>query len=802
MRLSWRSAAALTALALLAGAVAFGLWRVAQLRASVAVLDGEVTLAGLENPVTIDRDAKGTPTVRAGSRLDLARAVGFLHGQDRFFQMDLLRRTASGELAELFGRPALAWDRRVRPHRFAAQAVRNVESWPEEMAGLAEAYAEGVNAGLAALGPPPPEYLFLGLEPRPWRAEDVSLSVHALHLILNSEHFDYESSVGILHETLPADVADFLAPVGTRWDAPIDASSSDPPVEPPPLPAFHPEPDNRVLPAVEPAVSGGSNAWAVAGRLTRHGGALVGGDPHLELRVPNSLYRVTLEWEAEDGRLARAVGVTFPGSWGLLIGSNETLAWSLTTAYADDADWVLLEPDPADPDRAYRTPDGPRRFETFEETIAVRGGAPETVEVRWTVWGPVMGRDHAGRERALRWVAHDLEGVRPHVLDLMAATSLDELIELASRSGMPPHNIVAGDRDGHIAWTVAGRLPVREGLDGRTPASWADGERGWRGLLDPEETPRIVDPPTGRLWSANGRMVSGEALAKLGDGRYALGARQRQIRDALLADDRFEERDFLAIQLDDRAIFLESWRERMLETANRADLADDPKRAELRRVLIEGWTGRASIDSTAYPAVRQFRTETASLVFSPLVDPAVEAAPGVFNYLHTRQWEGPLERLLIERPANALNPRFPTWDDLLLAAFDRTAAKLAQGDPPRFPAWGETNRLTMRHPMSPALPFAWMRERVDMTPDALPGDQHMPRVQSPTRGASIRMAVAPGREQDGILQIAGGPSGHPFSPYYEAGREAWLSGEPAPLEPGPAEHTVRLVPDGASVGSR
>src|SRR5690606_36146103 len=133
-------------------------------------------------------------------------------------------------------------------------------------------------------------------------------------------------------------------------------------------------------------------------------------------------------------------------------------------------------------------------------------------------WGPVMGRDHLGRERALRWVAHDPEGVRPHLLDIIAAATLDELLDLAARSGMPPHNIIAGDRDGRIGWTVAGRLPVREGFDGRRPASWADGARGWRGLLPPDETPRVVDPPSGRLWSANGRMVSGDALEKIGDG--------------------------------------------------------------------------------------------------------------------------------------------------------------------------------------------------------------------------------------------------------------------------------------------
>jgi penicillin amidase len=188
--------------------------------------------------------------------------------------------------------------------------------------------------------------------------------------------------------------------------------------------------------------------------------------------------------------------------------------------------------------------------------------------------------------------------------NLARARTVDEALEAANRSGMPPHNVVIGDKTGRIGWTINGRIPIRVGFDGRIPTSWADGSRRWDGWLAPHETPRIVDPPSGRLWTANARVVNGEMLAKIGDGGYELGARARQIRDSLMKLEKATSHDLLAIQLDDRALFFERWRGVLLAALTPATIAADPSRRELRRLVETTWTGRASVDSAAYRAVR------------------------------------------------------------------------------------------------------------------------------------------------------------------------------------------------------
>jgi penicillin amidase len=367
---------------------------------------------------------------------------------------------------------------------------------------------------------------------------------------------------------------------------------------------------------------------------------------------------------------------------------------------------------------------------------------------------------------------------------------VDQALDVAARSGIPPQNFVCADARGRIGWTVAGAIPRRVGLDGRLPASWADGTRRWEGWLAPSEHPRIVDPPSGLLWTANARTVGGEALRILGDGGYALGARARQIRDDLLAGDRFTERDMLAIQLDDRALFLEHWRGLLLGTLDGAP-AGDPRRAEARR-LAEAWGGRAAAGSAGYRLVRAFHREVAERVLAPFAALARAVDPR-FDPRELTQAEGAIWRLASERPPHLLDPAYPGWDALLLAALDGALASMP-GSARELEArtWGESNTAAIRHPLSAALPL--LGRLLDMPAEPLPGDRDMPRVQAPAFGASERLAVSPGREAEGILHQPGGQSGHPLSPWYRAGHEAWARGEAAPFLPGPAEHRLLLAP--------
>lgn len=790
------------------------------LRGSLPRLEGTARLSGLSASVTVERDALGIPTIRGNHRRDVARATGFVHAQDRFFQMDLLRRSAAGELAEWFGPMALEVDRAHRLHRFRQRARQTLATLPAEQQEMIAAYAEGVNAGLADLFQLPFEYQFLRVTPKPWQSEDSLLVVYAMYLDLQSQQWQRESARGLLHDQLPPSLAAFLDPVGTEWDTPLQGEPLA--AIPPPssevfstqrslfLPAPFPLPvspsptmplpqeergvasfTSSLLPlASEPDPPLGSNNWVVAGRLTEHGGALLANDMHLPLRLPNIWYRATLVYPDADGREWRISGITLPGAPAMVVGSNGHIAWGYTNSEGDWADLVVLEP--GDDDDHYQTPDGPQSFEHVEETLAVRDAPDETLNILETIWGPVLDHDHRDRRRALRWVAHDPQAVNLGLLALEETDRVDAALDIAHRAGMPAQNLLLASADGHIAWTIIGPIPRRFGHDGRLPSSWADGQRGWSGWLDPSEYPRIVDPPDGRLWTANGRVIDGDWLELLGDGGYSLGARARQIRDGLLAGERFTEADFLALQLDDRALFLEPWRKLLLATLTPENLRADSRRRELRKFVME-WGDRAAVDSVGYRAVRTFRLLVRQRAFAPLIAPCLQADP-TFNYGAFRQHEGPLWQLVSRQPLHLLDPRYPDWSALLLEAADATLTELtADNRPLAAHTWGDDNQVHIQHPFSRVLP--WLSDWLDMPAQPLPGDMYMPRVQTPTNGASERLVVAPGREASGILHMPGGQSGHPWSPYYRTGHDAWAKGLALPLEPGPVQHRLTLKPE-------
>jgi penicillin amidase len=470
-----------------------------------------------------------------------------------------------------------------------------------------------------------------------------------------------------------------------------------------------------------------------------------------------------------------------------VVGSNGDIAWGFTNTGGDWVDLVEIENDAGDPDR-YRTPSGFVPFDRHLEAIAVRDEAAVELEVRETVWGPVIDQDHRGRARALRWIAHEPAGVNFRLTLLEEATTVEDALAIAPTVGIPPQNFVVADREGSIGWTVAGRIPRRIGFDGSVPGSWASGERAWDGFLAAEEYPRLSNPPSGAIWTANARVVEGEMLQKMGDGGYALGARAKQIKDSLLALESATEKDMLAIQLDDRALFLERWRDLFLDIARAPDELED-----VEQVLDRGWTGRASIDSAGYRAVRDLRRAVFEEVIGTLTAEASRADPR-FRPGQLRQWEGPLFKLVSERPAHLVPPPYESWEEWLRSIVSETAATWPR--PLEQRTWGEANTSSIAHPLSPALPSLLSR-LLDAPPRRLPGHTDMPRVQGPSEGASERLVVSPGREAEGFFHMPGGQSGHPLSPYYLAGHEDWEEGRESPLLPGATVLTLALIPRGS-----
>ena len=792
---------------------------------SLPTVDGTLPLAGLSAPVTVTRDALGIPTFTAQSRVDLARAVGFVHAQERFFQMDLQRRQPAGELSALVGAAALTADRTVRVHRFRHIAGLALAAAPAGYRAELDAYAEGVNVGLTALAAAPFEYLLLRTTPEPWRAEDSMLTAIAMYTTLQGAQWEYEKTLGTMRGVLPEPLFEFLAGRASDWESPIVGE----PYPVPPVPAADifdlrlgrdggligvPGLPGRASQLTAPGDPGaqldslpwwarlpheeeatlGSNNWAVSGARSKTGSAIVANDMHLRLAAPNIWYRATFVMpdETRPGATRRLSGVTLPGGPQMAVGSNGDIAWGFTNSLGDWSDLVLIDPVPGDPTK-YQTPVGPRAFDRHDETIAVKGAAAVTLPVRWTIWGPVVGVDHDRRELALKWVAHDPQVLATDPARVAQARSVDDAMRLAVGAALAAENMVVGDRDGHIGWTIYGAIPRRVGFRGDVPTSWADGTRRWDGYLGYDEHPRVVDPPDGRLWTANARVVGGAMLDAVGDGGYSDGIRAWMIHDRLKRLDTADERALFDIQLDNRSVFLDRWRTVFLEALTAEAARTSAVRAEARQLVDGAWTGRASADSVAYRLVRTFRLTASRMAMDAITKGTQRPGTSAFDVGTIRRIEGPLWRLVHERPAHLLDPAYPTWDAFLLAAIDRAIETMTVGGQPLGArTWGEQNAADIAHPLAAAVP--WLGRWLNLPRDPLPGDVYTPRVLTPRSGASERFVASPGHEATALLHMPGGQSGHPLSPHYGDQQRAWVAGDPLPLLPGTAVHTLTLTP--------
>ena len=762
------------------------------LRASLPQLDGEVSVTGIDDVVTIERDANGIPLITASSRKDLAYATGYAHGQDRFFQMDLIRRKASGELSELVGAAAINADKRFRFHRFRtrAQAVFDVASDVDR--ALIQSYAEGVNAGLDSLKAKPFEYFVLASEPEKWDAIDSLLAVYAMYMDLNDSRATKEIRRGMAHSVLPSEVYSWMYPQGTSWDAPIMGA----PREAAPIPSadvysIRNVPDNAPLAQEQGRYQlRGSNNWAVSGALTANGRALVANDMHLGHRVPNIWYQARLKVLGSEAR--DVTGVTLPGTPFIISGSNTQVAWGYTNSYGDWTDAVVLQPGATE--GTYRTPEGDKEFVTHIEVINVKDGDPIEYAIRETIWGPVVDDvEYPDGEVVVSWIAHKPEGINLNMLNLETARSVAEALDIANTMSMPPQNFVTGDADGNIGWTIAGQIPRKTGFDPMLPADWSD-EHGWQGWLAPAEYPRVMNPESGRIWTANARVTDAEALRIVGDGGYDLGARARQIRDGLFAKDTFTPEDMLAIQYDDRALYLSRWRDLLLEVLDADAVAANPALAEYRK-LAEDWIPRAVPESVGYRLVRAFRLEVERRVFHALMAPVREAYGENVRLRLSNQFEGPLWSLMTEQPMHLLPQDYENWQELMIAAVEQNIAWFTENfdGPLSQRNWGETNTASIRHPLSGNIPL--FGDDLDMPAEPLNGDIDMPKAQGPSFGASERYAVYPGDEANSIMHMPTGQSGHPLSDFYARGHDDWVHGRSSPFLPGEARHTLTLTPD-------
>jgi penicillin amidase len=801
------------------------------LRASLPALDGELTLSKLANTVTVTRDVNGTVAIAARDTVDAMRALGFVHAQERFFEMDLTRRAAAGELSALLGSATIEYDKKKRQHRFRTRMNEVWPTLPIDQKNIMTAYAEGVNSGVAALRTTSWQYTLLRVAPQPWTEIDSMLVMCEMFYMLQSKSFDGAFENARLREKMSEPVFAWLKPLGGTWDAALDGSIIAP-VAMPTSEQLNVRASKVVsLASAIPATSEitewsplatsassnnenyvGSNAWAVNGTLTKTGAGMLANDMHLGFSVPNIWFRAEflIDEIANKTDVKKIAGVTLPGVPALVTGSNGNIAWGFTNSYGKWFDWVPITA--AEPITIQR------------ESIAVKSGEPIEMDVRETRFGPILetvveknatkvniAEPIEEKKYALHWIAHQPGAINPNIMQLMFAKTVDDALLIAQQSGVPHQNFLVVDSVGNLGWTIAGRMPRRyvvnnaenSGLnivENSQRAGWAmpaDISNEW---LPVAQYPVIKNPPAGRLWTANNRQLGGESGTggdsaggtKIGEGGFDLGARGQQIRDRLFLlrqkpnDKPIDEAALYEIQLDTEARFMKRWAQRMQNVAARNP--NHANAAEASR-LLAAWNGKADADQAGYLLAKTFRQKVLDQLWKSWVSAATGTEPRA-------SWDGRFEYAAvaaIETKAPHLLPLpFKTWDAFLAAQFSAAAEDLIKANGSLAASvWGKSNVATVRHPLSRAVPA--LGYFLDMPRVPVSGDSNLPKVVAGNFGASQRTVVSPGHEETAILTMPGGQSGHPLSPFYGAGHGDWLAGVATPLLANVTTHTMRLI---------
>lgn len=813
--------------------------------------DGNATLPGLEADVTVVRDAQGIPQIYGDSMADLMRAQGYVHAQERFYEMDVRRHATAGRLAELFGEPALESDRFVRTMDWRGIAEDELALIKPETRSALEQYADGVNAYLADRDPSDIAVQYtilnaggLGYKPEPWTAVDSLAWLKAMAWDLRGNMDEEIGRALSLASVGPERTADLYPGYDYAAHRPIVSQGAvvDGVFEPEATDDGTREPKRVAWGEVAPALTAlqrglgrlpsylgkgdgiGSNSWVVDGEHSATGAPILANDPHLDLGIPGIWFQLGLHCRTVSAECPLDVaGFTFSGVPGVIIGHNADIAWGFTNLGPDVTDLYVERV--TDDEWLYDGAWQPLRTRT--ETIEVAGGDDEELVVRSTAHGPLLSdvsedledvADKADVDRAgatsdedfglaLQWTALQPGRTADAILDLNLATGWDEFREAVSQFEVPSQNLVYADTEGHIGYQAPGLIPIRKsGNDGRMPAAGWLPENDWTGDYVPfEGLPQVLDPDEGFVVTAN-QAVIGEDYPYFLTSDWDQGYRSERIRDVLGTQDAWSVAEMTELQVDDRNPMAAVLTPYLLDLAVKRQYYRDGQD------LLRAWDFDQDADSGA---AAYFNAVWRNL----LEDTFQDELPKDLWPDGGDRWMAAVTTLL-EDPDNGW------WDDLdtdgvvedrdeilhgaLLEARDELTARQALN--PDEWSWGFLHQLDLREPTlgdSGIGPVEWLFNRGDWevgggtaAVDAAswdasdPGDPYVV-----TSGPSMRMVVSLDDLDDSRWVNLTGVSGHPFHEHYTDQTDLWARGETLPWPfsadavDDAEEHSLTLEPD-------
>lgn len=745
--------------------------------------------------MVVDRDVHGVPWIRASSVSDMLVAQGYITASDRLWQMDLLRRAAAGDLAEIFGPAALAEDRERRTLglREAAQAAANSLD-PEDKAMVA-AYAEGVNLYIDQhRWNLPLEFRLLRYRPRPWTAADTFLVSGYMYELLTSTWKEELDRAQVTALVGPQRARDLYA-VDSRYDrvlAGAEAASSASPGGPP-AGAAQPESGRRTQQsAAEPAAPDaatlagwqqakallsalpselgavlGSNNFVVSGDRTYSGKPLLANDTHLPLGVPCIWYLNHLS--APGWNVA---GFSIPGVPMVLIGHNDRIAWGFTDDLADVQDLYVETLNPQNPHQ-YRVNGRWVDASITEETIPVRGHAAAHLEVMRTRHGPIVYRQGSSAY-ALQWTALQPGGLGDGFSLIGGANNWQQFLDVMRLIPGPAQNAVYADVDGNIGFVVTGWIPIRKKGHGTVPVPGDTDQYGWTGYIPFDRLPQLFNPPGGIIATANGRIV-GPGYRYWFTDRWAPPYRTARIYDLLQGAKSLRPADCDAIQNDVVSLPDRFLAQQML-LASQAHPPTDPEARQLVRRL-EGWDGRAVADTVETTFLTYVRRALLEDLLQPYLGKNIQAYDWWRDVVF-------VENVLRTRPARWLPPAYSSYDLLLAAAADQAVTRLRATRGPREGdwAWGRVNSLELQHPLALKGPLRWL---MDIGPVGHDGSAYTVNATNGGFGPDMRFVSDMSNFDASLMELTPGESGQYGSPYYRDEFGAWVSGHgiPAPFSP-------------------
>jgi penicillin G amidase len=801
------------------------LWLRSVAIASLPRLDGEVHLAGLSSPVTVRRDAHGVPHIDAATQDDLFAAQGYVTAQDRLWQMDSIRRSVNGNLAEILGPALVKHDKTQRVLQIRLTAQRLYDHLPADEKRPLDDYARGVNLYIAQCEKShtlPVEFRFLMYQPLPWTSVD-SISVGLAMVQEIDTHFVVKLSRARIAARLndPKLEAD-LYPVGSWRDHPPSGVRVNL-TEPLPIPgpskkgenedddentethlAPRAGPREHVFDSADdmhalrtllglPACDGcavGSNNWVIAGGHTASGKPLLSNDMHLGLHVPDVWYMADLRAPGYH-----TAGVTLPGLPLVIAGHNEHLAWGLTSLYGDVQD---VYEEKLDGKGNYEGDDIPgagrqwRPLAVDHEVIHVRGGKDVALDVQSTDHGPLLNPLLAANDPpvALKWTLYDPSFNALPLYEMNVASNWAEFSAALGAWCWPTQNVVYADDQGHTAYHAAGRVPLRPA--GVMSVPIPDSRHEWQGYIPFDQMPNAVDPPSGFLATANARVTTDKAPYPITN-EWADPYRIERIYKLLDGRDKLTPADMLATQTDIYSEVDQELGHRFAYAIDHTPGPDGNGDVRMRQAadLMRSWDGRLTTDSAAASLV----TKTRAALWPLILEPRLGKLAAEYDWGESAFAE---EEIVMHAKPEWLPKNYKNWDALLTAAVrkgmsgGKAPAEVAQWN------YGSWHVVDVEHPLAAFLPIVGRIAGTGPQPQS--GDRTTVKQTDRTIGPSQRFTMDWSDIDASTENIVMGESGNPLSPYFRDQWNDWYNGTTfaLPFTPGAVaaqtRHTLRLLP--------